>query len=51
MATNYHFTTHWRVQGTIEEVYDVLADGPDLVRWWPSVYLEVMSSPLATTMA
>jgi hypothetical protein len=42
MASNeYHFITHWRVQATVEEVFDVLDDAPDLVRWWPSVYLEV----------
>jgi hypothetical protein len=37
----YHFITHWRVQGSVTEVADILADAPDLVRWWPSVYLEV----------
>ena len=37
----YHFITHWRVQGSCEEVSDILGDAPDLVRWWPSVYLDV----------
>ena len=42
MASNaYHFVTHWRVQGTVQEIYDVLGNGPDLARWWPSVYLDV----------
>lgn len=42
MATNeYHFITTWRVQSTLEEVSEVLGNGPDLARWWPSVYLEV----------
>lgn len=42
MASNdYHFITHWRVQGTLEEVGDIIADATDLVRWWPSVYLDV----------
>jgi hypothetical protein len=42
VATNdYHFITHWRVQSTIEEVMLVLANATDLVRWWPSVYLDV----------
>ena len=42
MATNdYHFVTRWRLQATIEEVADILADPHDLVRWWPSVYLQV----------
>ena len=38
-ANDYAFLTHWRVQATAAEVYDVLANGADLVRWWPSVYL------------
>jgi hypothetical protein len=37
----YHFVTRWQVPGTVEEVYAVLGNGPDLARWWPSVYLEV----------
>jgi len=42
MSTNdYHFITRWRVQGTVEEIADILADAPGLARWWPSVYLEV----------
>jgi hypothetical protein len=42
MASNdYHFITHWRVPGTVREVSDILSDAPDLVRWWPSVYLDV----------
>jgi hypothetical protein len=42
MASNdYHFVTYWRVEGSIEEVYRVLSDATDLVRWWPAVYLDV----------
>lgn len=42
MATNdYHFITVWRVESTIEEVATILGDARDLVRWWPSVYLDV----------
>ena len=42
MASNdYHFITHWRVQGTIKEVTELISDAADLVRWWPSVYLDV----------
>lgn len=42
MASNdYHFVTHWRVRGTLEEVNAILGDATDLPRWWPSVYLEV----------
>jgi hypothetical protein len=42
MPTNdYHFITHWRVQGTCAEISKILSNAPDLARWWPSVYLEV----------
>ena len=42
MASNdYHFITHWRVQGTLKEVSDIIGDAGELTRWWPSVYLDV----------
>jgi hypothetical protein len=42
MASNdYQFITHWRVQGTLKEVSDIIGDAADLTRWWPSVYLDV----------
>jgi len=43
MADNneYVFVTRWRVEASIEEVTQVLADAEALPRWWPSVYLEV----------
>ena len=41
MAPVYAFLTHWRVNATAEEVFDVLADPLALPHWWPSVYLEV----------
>ena len=42
MASNdYHFITHWRVEGAINEVADILKDADGLTRWWPSVYLDV----------
>lgn len=40
-SSEYHFVTRWRVPGTIEEVAAILADAPDLARWWPAVYLRV----------
>lgn len=40
-SREYRFVTHWRVYGTAEEVFEVLADPSDLPRWWPSVYLAV----------
>jgi hypothetical protein len=42
MAINeYHFITHWRVPGLIEEVTKIIENATDLPRWWPSVYLDV----------
>jgi hypothetical protein len=42
MATNdYHFITHWRVQGSAINVYDVLVDARGYLRWWSQVYLGV----------
>jgi hypothetical protein len=40
-ANEYHFITHWRVPGTVEEIPDVLGEPAGLPRWWPSVYLAV----------
>ena len=40
-SNEYAFTTHWRVQSTCQEISDILGNGPDLVRWWPSVYLDI----------
>lgn len=40
-SNDYHFITHWRVPGTVEEVAELIGNAPELVRWWPSVYLEV----------
>ena len=45
MSSNeYHFISHWRVPGTVEEVSDILSDAPALTRWWPSVYLDVQET-------
>jgi hypothetical protein len=40
-SNDYHFITRWRVEGTINEVADILKDAAGLPRWWPSVYLDV----------
>jgi hypothetical protein len=40
-APEYTFLTHWRFRAAAEEVFDILADGMGLARWWPSVYLKV----------
>jgi len=41
-SNDYHFITTWHVQSTCEEISDILGNSPDLVRWWPSVYLDVI---------
>jgi hypothetical protein len=41
ISNDYHFVTHWRVQGTVEEVAAIMGDVDGLTRWWPSVYLDV----------
>jgi hypothetical protein len=42
MANNdYHFITCWRIEGTVNDVADVLKKAAELPRWWPSVYLDV----------
>lgn len=40
-SNDYHFITHWQVQGSVQEVFEVLTNGQELVRWWPSVYLDM----------
>jgi uncharacterized protein YndB with AHSA1/START domain len=40
-ANEYAFLTRWRIPASPEEVYEVIADGDSLARWWPAVYLEV----------
>jgi hypothetical protein len=41
MATHdYVFVTRWTVDGTPDEIYEVISDAAALPRWWPSVYLE-----------
>jgi Polyketide cyclase / dehydrase and lipid transport len=39
-ASDYSFTTRWRVEGSCGEVADVLGDPLSLPRWWPAVYLQ-----------
>jgi hypothetical protein len=35
----YRFVTHWRVEGTPEEVYRVIEEVEAFPRWWPAVWL------------
>lgn len=37
----YHFITHWKLDASCEEVYRTLEDVDGLVKWWPSVYLDI----------
>jgi hypothetical protein len=37
----YRFVTRWRVEGTAEEVFTIIEDTSDFVRWWPAVWLRV----------
>jgi len=42
MTTNdYHFVDRWCVEGTLEEVADILEDALSLPQWWGSVYFDV----------
>src|SRR5688500_3799390 len=41
MQNEYHFLTKWQVEGTIQEVWDILNDAEALPRWWPAVYQDV----------
>lgn len=40
-SNEYHFITRWRVQGSVDEVYDLISHPLDYPRWWPSVYLKI----------
>lgn len=40
-GSDYHFVSHWRVEGDIDTVSAILRDAASLPRWWPSVYLDV----------
>jgi hypothetical protein len=40
-GNEYHFVTHWCVESSREEVYQILENTRDAVRWWPSVFLAV----------
>ena len=40
-ANAYHFLSRWRVDGSIQEVADILDDAMSLESWWGSVYSDV----------
>jgi hypothetical protein len=41
LSNRYHFITKWRVEGTVDEVLEIMDDATQLPQWWPSVYLKV----------
>jgi len=41
-----HVTSHWRVLGTPEEVFEIIAKAADLPRWWPAAFRD--SLPIQT---
>lgn len=40
LKNRYSFLSRWRIEGTPEEVFPVMADWPTMPRWWPSVVLQ-----------
>lgn len=40
-SNEYQLLTRWRIEGTAEEVYEIISDPVQFPRWWPSVYLSV----------
>jgi hypothetical protein len=40
-AGGYRFVDQWNVQGTVEEVTQILNDPEQMIRWWPCAYLDV----------
>jgi hypothetical protein len=41
-ANDYHLVSNWRVLGTLEEVFDVIADASTLSKWWPAAFTEIL---------
>lgn len=42
MSTHdYHFVTHWTVQGKVDDVYRILKNATDYPRWWGDCYVSV----------
>ena len=38
----YHLISHWRVEASIDECFDIIADARERTRWWPAAYLDVL---------
>lgn len=43
-SNRYHFVTHWKVEATPAEIYEILERAEQLPMWWPAVYLEVKTT-------
>jgi hypothetical protein len=41
-STEFHIVSRWRLKGTVDDVYDIISKPQDFVRWWSSVYLNVV---------
>ncbi len=40
MYNAYRFIDRWRVQGTLDQIWEIMTEGADFKRWWPSIYLD-----------
>lgn len=43
-SNRYHFITHWTVEASPTEVYSILEEAERLPKWWPAVYLAVITT-------
>ena len=41
VSNDCHFTSHWHVKSTVQEVSEILEEPLEFVRWWPAVYLAI----------
>jgi hypothetical protein len=42
-ANDYHLVSKWRVLGTAEECYDIVAAADQTPQWWPAAFTEVLT--------
>lgn len=42
-ANDYHLVSSWRVLGSVEECYAIIANAEDTPRWWPAAFSEVLT--------
>jgi uncharacterized protein YndB with AHSA1/START domain len=40
-SSEYQFITHWHVEASPQEVYEIITDSAKLTDWWPAVYLDL----------